>query len=92
MKRKALVVLKPVTVAIDSGSGKDVPLGGRREKKVARIWLLKREKRNEALIVPTKCLSKVINSNPTTLPKTEILKVSNFGKRHPNFATLFRLV
>ena len=78
MQRKALVVPKPVTVAIDPGCGKDVSLGGRREKKVARIWLLKREKTNVALIVPTKCSSKVINSNPTTLPKTEILKVSNF--------------
>ena len=34
------------------------------------------------MLVPTKCSSKVINSNPTTLPKTEILKVSNFGKRN----------
>ena len=39
---------------------------------------LQSEKRNEALIFSTKCWSKVINSNPTTLPKTEILKVSNF--------------
>ena len=83
LKRQALVVPNPITEVSEPGSGKYVSGGGRREKKIAKIWLLKKmvinqKKRNEALIVQTKCCFKVIDSNPTTLPNTEILKVSNF--------------